>query len=112
MNFNVDEIKKIFDTPLTLTERVEVEQIVHFYFCLIVAIKIDKKNTSYNNTYRIHFLNNWLLNCQKKKLFSKHLIEDIKWLRNEINKGKKFNEMESTIIHAYNMFLTLSNSHK
>lgn len=104
----INDVDTLFREPLTGGEKKEVDAIVHFYFCLIVALKINHRYCLHTDSHsRLLFLKKWLLNSQEKKIFNRHLLEDISWLRNEINDGRGYCEMEKIISVAYSMFCSL-----
>lgn len=104
----INDVDTLFREPLTECEKKEVDAIVHFYFCLIVALKINHRYCLYRDgRSRLLFLKKWLSNSQEKKIFNRHIMEDISWLRSEINDGRGYCEMEKIIYVAYSMFYSL-----
>lgn len=104
----LNDVDTLFREPLTGGERKEVDAIVHFYFCLIVALKINHRYCfRRDNHSRLLFLKKWLSNSQEKKIFNRHLLEDISWIKSEINGGRNYSEIENIIFVAYGMFFSL-----
>lgn len=99
---NIDTMLR---SPMSIIEQMELKQTVHFYFCLLIAVKIDRRYAPQKSDIdRRLFIQRWLANAQRRKLFSKHLIDDIRWLKGEINKGQNYVEIEFIIFNAYNLY--------
>lgn len=53
----------------------------HFYYCLLLAIKLRKYNLpSINSINQKTFIKQWLFTAQKKRLFDKLVYDEIQWL--------------------------------
>jgi len=53
----------------------------HFYYCFLLAIKLNKFNLpSVNSINQKVFIKQWLCSAQKKRLFDKLVYEEIQWL--------------------------------
>lgn len=104
----LNNIDALFNSDLSQKERHEIDEIIHFYYCLNVAIGINKRyapRKSEND--RLIFIQDWLLESQKKKTFRNLILEDLTWLRQEIARGRTFSEMQHIIAIAYGMFTSL-----
>ncbi|HAT6805127.1 TPA: DUF2913 family protein [Citrobacter freundii] len=59
-------------------------ELAHFAWCLIVAVKIARKEGRALTTLQTHmFIMQWLSTAQKRKLFSRSLAPDIIWLQDQ-----------------------------
>ncbi|WP_413728256.1 hypothetical protein [Sodalis sp. RH19] len=74
--------------------------ITHFYYCLLIAIKIAKRDKMLmtDNAMKL-YIHRWLKNAQEKKIFHKIIYNEISWLRAELNCGDSscFEEKIKTI---------------
>lgn len=53
----------------------------HFYYCLLLAIKLRTYNIlSINSINPKTFMKKWLFTAQKKRLFDKLVYDEIQWL--------------------------------
>jgi hypothetical protein len=96
---------------MTPAEIKEMEFIKHFYFCLLVAIRLHQNSYPHESHKGIIlFIKRWLDNAQKMKLFPCYILDDICFLRNEIKSGKDGKEMELIINKAYDLFTELIES--
>lgn len=76
----------------------EIKQVTHFYYCLLVAIKIERKGKRcVHEEYFVNYVHKWLLDAEKKKLFPRYIKNELDWLTKEL-KGVKS-------IHNYEMFV-------
>lgn len=100
------KIDRMHNSSLSVTEQKEFRQTAHFYYCLLIAVKMDRRYAPQKSGFsRKMFIQNWLDEAQKNKLFGKHLIDDIRWLKGEIDKGRECMEIESLIINAYDLYM-------
>lgn len=83
--------------------------IMHFYYCLSIAIKINKRLGA--NKTPIHtniFVLKWLDNAKKDKIFNDSVNSEIKWLAHYIkSKGPLFQSSEKLIYGIYDACLGL-----
>lgn len=69
-------------TELT-TKRPDTE-LAHLAWCIIVAVKLARKEGKSITPLQTHiFIMQWLSNAQKRKLFAKSLAQDIIWLQEQ-----------------------------
>lgn len=67
----------------------EIIVLNHFYYCLLLAIKLRKNNSfCAGNSHMKPFLRKWLTVAKKKKLFSKLVFDEICWLSASLNDRK------------------------
>ncbi len=65
-----------------------IEQRLHFYFCILVALGISRhRGRCTSLRHKNTFLLKWLRNAQDKHLFSGEIASEIEWLRAKLLHG-------------------------
>lgn len=63
----------------------DFRQVGHFYFCLLVSIKIEMKiNKDVSQDEMKMFISRWLGNAKDRRIFGHLLLNDILWLEDEL----------------------------
>lgn len=63
----------------------DFKKVDHFYFCLLVSIKIEMKiNKDVSQAEMKEFIFRWLKNAKDRRIFDNLLLNDILWLENEM----------------------------
>ncbi|NIF24723.1 DUF2913 family protein [Candidatus Pantoea multigeneris] len=77
-------------------------QRVHFYYCVLVAVKMNnKKNASANVRGKNNFLMKWLRNAQNNNLFHSDINSEIEWLRKKIITSGPDADLEPMLQYVY-----------
>ena len=80
-----------------------ISKIGHFYFCLLVGIRMHIKRTGLSNEPVMkRFVSKWLNDAKKHKIFDTVVSSDILWLQNEII-SKPFPVFYKQIRNIYNI---------
>lgn len=79
------------------------KKVGHFYFCLLVSIKIELKiNNGASQAEMKKFISRWLKNAKDRKIFDHLLLNDILWLENEMA-HQSFSQFYSQISRINNI---------
>lgn len=88
----------------------EIKQVTHFYYCLLVAIKIERKEKGYaHEEYFISYVRKWLLDAEKKKLFPIYIKEELNWLTKQLKGVKNIHNFEIFVNRVYLLCLQAVN---
>ncbi|HFK3991989.1 TPA: hypothetical protein ACGZ5C_002175 [Citrobacter freundii] len=81
----------------------KITDIIHFYYCIITAIKIAKKYGDIKSAVGVNvFTIQWLSAARKNKIFSKDVISEIDWLSRHIkSQGPLYLYVETLIGSIY-----------
>lgn len=81
----------------------KITEIIHFYYCLITAIKIAKKYGDVKSAVEVNvFTIRWLSAARKNKIFSKDVMTEIDWLSRHIkSQGPLYLYVETLIGGIY-----------
>lgn len=91
-----------------------INNINHFYYCLLIAIKIMKKERKNNDSEKQRsYIKRWLQNAQKREIFDKIVYSEIQWLLSELS-ALKFSpgKFEHSVERIYIISLHMVNRHK
>ncbi|MDF6517992.1 hypothetical protein [Leclercia adecarboxylata] len=85
----------------------DLRDINHFYYCLIVALRLRKKCIPFEtDPQRKRFIINWLYTAQKQKSFSRITHAEILWLVEEFTRiNKSLSELEASLEKIYRISL-------
>lgn len=88
---------------LTTMIHEQLSQRLHFYYCAIIAARINERyGLPHPQVAKNQFLLRWLENAQRNKAFPAELIHEIQWLRGKITRGglaQNYLPMLTTIYH-------------
>ncbi len=86
-----------------------VRDVIHFYYCLSVAIKIHRKYSTGVTVININiFILKWLDQARKNQAFRRTVLSEIDWLTGYIkSQGPLFRYAEKLIDSIYNTSETL-----
>lgn len=93
-------------------QRDDVSAINHFYYCLLIAIKMRaEKYPEESMILKKRYIEGWLKSAQQKKLFKKIVLPEIKWLLEELS-GIKFypEKFEKNIERIYFASFSIANN--
>lgn len=77
-------------------------QRVHFYYCILVALKIYVKTRKPGNVRGINnFLLKWLRNAQDDMIFHPDINSEISWLRGKIISSGPDADLEPMLQYVY-----------
>lgn len=77
-------------------------QRVHFYYCILVALKINAKTKKLGGVRgKNNFLLKWLRNAQNNTIFPADITSEIEWLRAKIISSGPDTDLEPMLQYVY-----------
>lgn len=77
-------------------------QRVHFYYCILVALKINARLKKPGNIRgKNNFLLKWLRNAQNNTIFHPDITSEIEWLRSKIISSGPDTDLEPMLQFVY-----------
>ncbi|MGK3116187.1 hypothetical protein [Candidatus Pantoea formicae] len=77
-------------------------QRVHFYYCILVALKINAKTRKSGGIRgKNNFLLKWLRNAQNNTIFHPDITSEIEWLRGKIISSGPDADLEPMLQYVY-----------
>ncbi|KNC13281.1 hypothetical protein HS962_17865 [Pantoea sp. BIGb0393] len=77
-------------------------QRVHFYYCILIALKINAKNKKSGGVRgKNNFLLKWLRNAQNNTIFPPDITSEIEWLRGKIISSGPDTDLEPMLQYVY-----------
>lgn len=74
---------------------------VHFYYCILIALKMYGKKQPGNARGKNNFLLKWLRNAENGNLFPPEISSEITWLRGKIISAGPDADLEPMLDYVY-----------
>lgn len=101
----MNTVEDIYLAQLGPEEHSEIQEIIYFYYCFLVAIKIAGRYKDFRNEkQKRNFIYRWIESARKKRVFPKCVADDLSWLKREFKAGRDGDELELLAVNAYNLF--------